>query len=84
LIDQNQQVAMQTQQMMQQPQPQAEGEQPPADDSKVEEVRNAMVFVDQMKQRGVQNRTTQEQSKYKAAVQIIAKNPEIAQQLGAR
>jgi len=41
-----------------------------------------MIFVDQMKQRGVRNRTTQEQSKYKAAVQIVAKNPEIVQQLG--
>jgi hypothetical protein len=28
------------------------------------------------------NRTTQEQSQYKQAVQVIAKNPEIVQQLG--
>ena len=74
---------MQTQQMMQ---AQQAPQQPPSEgeDPKVEEVRNAMIFVDQMKERGVQNRTTQEQSKYKAAVQIIAKNPEIAQQLGAK
>lgn len=84
LINQNVQMELQTQQMSQAAQ-QASGPPPSEEDnSKVEEVRNAMIFVDQMKERGVQNRTTQEQSKYKAAVQIIAKNPEIAQQLGAR
>jgi len=83
IIDQNQQTVLQTQQMLQQQQQQPQ-ESPPEEsqDPKIEEVRNAMIFVDQMKQRGVRNRTTQEQSKYKAAVQIVAKNPEIVQQLG--
>jgi len=83
IIEQNQQTVLQTQQMLQQQQQQPQ-ESPPEEsqDPKIEEVRNAMIFVDQMKQRGVRNRTTQEQSKYKAAVQIVAKNPEIVQQLG--
>ena len=86
MIDQNQQMAIQTQQMTQQAQqpPPEEQESSPDEDPKVEEVRQAKIFVDQMKSRGVQNRTTQEQSKYKAAVQIIAKNPEIAAQIGAK
>ena len=83
IIDQNQQTVLQTQQMLQQQQQQPQ-ETPPEEnqDPKIEEVRNAMIFVDQMKQRGPRNRTTQEQSKYKAAVQVVAKNPEIVQQLG--
>jgi hypothetical protein len=52
----------------------------PEDDGerqKAEEVRQAHTFVKQMKARGVDNRTMQEQSKYKRAVQLIAKNPHI-------
>ena len=63
-----------------------QGDQQPEDDEtrqKMEQVRQAMITVDQMKQKGVQNRTTQEQSAYKAAVQLIAKNPDIVQRLGA-
>ena len=50
--------------------------------SKMEEVSKAITFVRLMKEKGIKNRTPQEQSKYKAAVQIIAKNPEITQKLG--
>lgn len=53
----------------------------PAEKNKLEEVRQAHTFVKMMKARGVENRTMQEQSKYKAAVQIIAKNPQIAKSL---
>lgn len=48
-----------------------------------EEMRQAIAFVKAMKERGVDNRTMQEQSKYKAAVQIIAKNPDLAKSMGA-
>ena len=50
--------------------------------NKMEEVSKAITFVRLMKEKGIKNRTPQEQSKYKAAVQIIAKNPEIVQKLG--
>ena len=88
LIDQNIQTQLQTQQMtqsFQQPQQTEDNsEQQTNQNTKLEQVRNAMVFVDQMKTRGVKNRTTLEQSKYKAAVQLIAKNPDVVQQLGAK
>lgn len=50
--------------------------------NKMAEIQNAIVFIKQMKQRGVANRTSQEQSKYKRAVQVVAKNPDVVQQLG--
>ena len=81
LIDQNIQMRMATSQQQdaaQQPQDQPQNSE---DQDKYEQVRQAMLFVQQMKQRGVDNRTTQEQSKYKQAVQIVAKNPDISQQL---
>lgn len=85
IIDQNQQMRMATaQQQDAAQQQQSAGPQTPEEQNKYEEVRQAMIFVQQMKERGVQNRTTQEQSKYKQAVQLIAKNPDIAQQLGAK
>lgn len=84
MIDQNQQMRMATAQQQDASQQQEpSGPQSPEDQNKYEEVRQAMVFVQQMKERGVQNRTTQEQSRYKQAVQLIAKNPDIANQLGA-
>ena len=49
---------------------------------KMMDIRNALVFIKQMKQKGVENRTPQEQSKYKAAVQILAKNPDLIQKMG--
>jgi hypothetical protein len=77
----------QNEQMMQQDQggqDQGGGDQPEDDETrqKMEQVRQAMVLVKQMKEKGVENRTTQEQSQYKAAVQLIAKNPDIVQRLG--
>lgn len=60
---------------------------PPEDQSdpnyqKMMDIRNALVFIKQMKQKGIENRTPQEQSKYKAAVQILAKNPDLIQKMG--
>lgn len=79
LAQQQEQENAQAQQAQQPPAPEQE-----AQDQKVEEVRQAMVFVKQMKARGApSNRSMQDQSKYKSSVQLIAKNPEIAQQIGA-
>lgn len=81
-------VVQENQQMMQQQQEQAqqaqqEPDQPQEEDDRTEEVRNAMALVDRLKKRGSpSNRTTQEQSQYKSAVQIIAKNPDIVQKIG--
>lgn len=80
---------MQNEQMIQQDQAgqqEQQGDQQPVDDAtrqKLEQVRQAMLTVEQMKQKGIQNRSTQEQSAYKAAVQLVAKNPDIVQRLGA-
>ena len=49
--------------------------------SKREEIRQAQQFIDQMKKKKG-GRTPAEQSKYKAAVQVIAKNKDILSQLG--
>jgi hypothetical protein len=79
MIEQN---AMQ----MQQQQAQQDGgqEASPEDQNKQEQVRQAMIFIKQMKQKGSPaNRSIQDQSKYKAAVQIVAKNPDIANSLNA-
>lgn len=79
MIEQN---AMQ----MQQQQAQQDGgqEASPEDQNKQEQVRQAMIFIKQMKEKGnPANRSIQDQSKYKAAVQIVAKNPEIADSLSA-
>jgi hypothetical protein len=54
----------------------------PEEMNKMEQVRQAMVFVDQMKSRGKGNRSMADESKYKQAVQIVAKNPDIVSQLG--
>jgi hypothetical protein len=83
-IDQNAQMMQQQQQQAAPPDQGDQQQQPPEEQSKMEEVRQAMVYVDQMKKKGVQNRSMQEQSKYKQAVQIIAKNPEVAKSLGAQ
>ena len=63
------------------------GDQAPEDEStnqKKQDVINAMTYIKQMKEKGVNNRSMQEQSKYKAAVQIVAKNPDIAKQISAQ
>jgi hypothetical protein len=83
LITQNQQIAQQNQAA--QDQGQGEGDDQSEDDEtkqKMEEVRQAMTLIKQMKEKGVDNRSTQEQSQYKAAVQLVAKNPDIVQRLG--
>ena len=51
------------------------------DAQKREQVRQAMIFVEEMKKRKG-NRSMQDEAKYKAAVQVIAKNQDIAGQLG--
>ena len=77
---QNEQMIQQEQAAQQQQPP--DQQQSPDDANKLEQVRQAMILVDQMKKKGVQNRSTQEQSAYKAAVQLIAKNPDVVQRLG--
>ena len=66
----------------QQPATGATGSEDHADEDaqKREQVRQAIIFVNQMKARKG-NRTMQEESKFKAAVQIIAKNKDIAAQM---
>ena len=83
-IEQNAQ-SMQQQQGGDQAEQQQGGEdqQSPDEDNKIEKIRQAMLFVKQMKEKGVENRSMQDQSKYKQAVQVIAKNPDIAKSLGA-
>lgn len=81
MIMQNEQFQQQTAAASQQQQ-QAPEEQPSEENDKLEQVRQAMILVKQMKERGVENRSAREQRNYKAAIQIIAKNPEEAQQLG--
>jgi hypothetical protein len=84
-MQQQQEQQQQDQEQGQAQQPQDQGDSGDADDNeRVKEIRDAMVFVDQMKRRGSpSNRTTQEQSKFKSSVQLIAKNPEIVQQIGS-
>jgi hypothetical protein len=48
---------------------------------KMEQVRQAQVIVDQMKAKG-SNRTMQDETKYKQAVQVVAKNKDILAQMG--
>ena len=48
---------------------------------KLQQVRNAQVIVDQMKKKKG-NRSMQDESKFKAAVQIIAKNKDLLGQMG--
>ena len=81
MIMQNEQFQQQTAAASQQQQ-QAPEEQPSEENDKLEQVRQAMILVKQMKEKGVENRTAREQRNYKAAIQIIAKNPEEAQQMG--
>ena len=78
LIMQNEQMMAQEQQAQQPDQ----GQQDPEEANKLEQVRQAMILVKQMKAKGIENRSTQEQSAYKAAVQLIAKNPDVVQRLG--
>lgn len=81
LILQNEQM-LQQEQAAQQQQQQPDQQQSPEETNKLEQVRQAMILVKKMKAKGVDNRSTQEQSAYKAAVQLIAKNPDEVQRLG--
>jgi hypothetical protein len=83
VIEQN----IQMLQNMQQPQGSPQDGQVPAnadpnEANKYEEVRQALVTINQMKKKPKNERTMKEQSAYKAAVQIVAKNPEEAKQMG--
>jgi len=81
-LQQQQNMAAQQAAAMQQPQ-QQEGQQPPQDEDaqKREAIRQAMVTVDQMKKKKG-NRTMQDEAKYKAAVQVVAKNRDYIRQMG--
>jgi hypothetical protein len=79
-IEQNVQMLQQQQQAA--PPPAGGDQQPEADPNKIEEVRQAMVTIDQMKKKPKAQRSIQDQSKYKAAVQIVAKNPDVVKQMG--
>jgi hypothetical protein len=81
-IEQN---LMQMQQMQQAQQPPPEentqgGD--PETQNKLEQVRQAQIFIDQMKKKKG-NRSMQEEAKYKAAVQIVAKNQDLLKSMGA-
>ena len=81
-VQQNRISLNQQQQEMQQPQ-QAEAA-PAEDDERTESVRQAMMTIKQMENRGKENRSMQDQSAYKAAVQVVAKNPDIAKSLSGQ
>lgn len=49
---------------------------------KVEQIRQAQIIIDQMKKKSKENRSPSDQSKYKAAVQIVAKNKSFLQKRG--
>jgi hypothetical protein len=83
VIEQNLQMMQQQQQADAAQQQGGGGGQPsPDEQNKYEEVRQAMVTVDQMKKKPKANRSMQDESAYKAAVQVIAKNPDIVKQMG--
>lgn len=81
-MKQQQEMAAQQATAVQQPQ-QMDGQQPPQDEDaqKREAIRKAMITVDQMKKKKG-NRTMQDESKYKAAVQVVAKNRDYIKQTG--
>jgi hypothetical protein len=84
LVLQNQQMAQDNQDQSQSPAPGDSEPDDGGDEEKLSEIRDAMAFVDRMKRRGSPaNRTTQEQSKYKSSVQLIAKNPDLVQRIGS-
>jgi hypothetical protein len=62
----------------------SEQQQPsPEDQNKYEQVRQALMTVEQMKKKG-KNRNMQDESNYKQAVQIVAKNPDIVKQMSSK
>jgi hypothetical protein len=80
-VQQNRISLNQQQQEMQHPQ---QAEAAPEEDERTESVRQAMMTVKQMENRGKENRSMQDQSAYKAAVQVVAKNPDIAKSLSGQ
>ena len=84
-IEQNLQMMQQqaAAEQQQQQQLQAGQQQPPEDEDaqRREAVRQAMVTVDQMKKKKG-NRSMQDEAAYKAAVQVVAKNPDVVKQIG--
>jgi len=69
----------QDQQQQQQLQPGVEGSMQgdPEMAQKMEQIRTAQIIVDQMKKMPKANRTMADEAKYKAAVQVLAKNPDL-------
>lgn len=63
------------------PDPNGSGAQENEERKKMEQVRQALMTIDQMKKKKG-NRTMQDESKYKAAVQIVAKNKDVAAKMG--
>jgi len=80
MMEQQNAMAQQQAQQGEQPAGMPKPEQPP-EQNKREDVRQAMITIDQMKKRKG-NRTMQDESAYKKAVQIVAKNPDIAKSMG--
>jgi hypothetical protein len=80
-VQQNRISLNQQQQEMQHPQ---QAEAAPEEDERTESVRQAMMTIKQMENRGKENRSMQDQSAYKAAVQVVAKNPDIAKSLSGQ
>ena len=73
----------QQQQMLQPGVEGAQGGPDPEMQQRMEQVRNAQIIVDQMKKMPKANRTMADEAKYKAAVQVIAKNRDLMQQVSA-
>jgi len=76
MMDQQNQQSMMNDQQQQQQQPDNNADEPNNDPAaaKQEQLRQAEITVKQMKQKGVANRSIQDESKYKSAVQILARN----------
>ena len=83
-IEQNMQMLYQHQAEQEQAPLQGQGQQQqsPEEDQKTQQVRQALDTINIQKQKGSpKNRSIQDQSAYKQAVQIVAKNPDIVQQI---
>jgi hypothetical protein len=74
MSQEQQQQAMMDQQQQQQPDDNADETSNDPAAAKQEQLRQAEITVKQMKQKGVANRSIQDESKYKSAVQILARN----------
>jgi hypothetical protein len=84
MLQQQQMADQQQQDQMLQPGVEGSMGQDPELTQKMQEVRNAEVIVDQMKKMPKANRTMADEAKYKAAVQILAKNPDLVQRGSVR